>query len=131
MASCQVIGADAENRVYHGLPTFPSSLKGRTVIVTGANGISGQYMLRVLLKSPERWTKIYALSRRPPIGISSPRVEHISVDLLGGVEKIESELLRRNVTADYIFFFAYIEVAGEEGELWGGQKQMVQANGVY
>ncbi len=117
--------------IYHGLPTFPASLKDQTAIVTGANGISGQYMLRVLLNSPSRWKKIYALSRTPPTGIKSSRVEHIAVDLLSGVDKIEEELIKRNVRANYVFFFAYKEVSGKGGELWAGQEQMVQENGMY
>jgi len=44
--------------IYHGLPVFPSKHKGLTAIVTGANGISGWYMVKVLAQSPERWTKI-------------------------------------------------------------------------
>ena len=31
--------------IYHGLPTFPEDLNGLTAIVTGANGISGDYMV--------------------------------------------------------------------------------------
>lgn len=49
--------------IYHGLPTFEE--EGLTAIVTGANGISGTYMLKVLGQHPQRWKKIYALSRRP------------------------------------------------------------------
>lgn len=52
--------------IYHGLPVHDPSIKGLTAIITGANGISGHYMLRVLAQSPERWAKIYCLSRRPP-----------------------------------------------------------------
>jgi N-acetyl-gamma-glutamylphosphate reductase len=52
--------------IYHGLPVYDDSLKGLTAIITGANGISGYYMLRVLAQHPERWSKIYCLSRRPP-----------------------------------------------------------------
>ena len=32
--------------IYHGLPVFPDSIRGLTAIITGANGISGHYMLR-------------------------------------------------------------------------------------
>lgn len=31
--------------IYHGLPTYADSLNGLTVIVTGANGISGDHMV--------------------------------------------------------------------------------------
>jgi nucleoside-diphosphate-sugar epimerase len=116
--------------VYHGLPKFPTDSAPSTAIVTGANGISGQYMLRVLLEAPERWKKIYALSRTPPTGIDCPRIQHVAVDLLGGVEKIRSELEKHDVKADYVFFFAYKEVSGEkDGELWSGQQEMANLNG--
>lgn len=32
--------------IYHGLPVYPESLQGLTAIVTGANGISGNHMVR-------------------------------------------------------------------------------------
>ncbi|RBQ69411.1 hypothetical protein FVER14953_20946 [Fusarium verticillioides] len=44
---------------YVGLPSFEQ--KDLTALVTGANGISGQHMLRVLAKNPDCWPKIYAL----------------------------------------------------------------------
>lgn len=97
-------------------------------MVVGANGISGQYMLRVLSKHPERWSKIYSLSRRPPQGVEGPQIKHISIDLLGGVEKIRSKLESEGASADYIFFFAYKESAGEDGKIWGNQQQMVIDN---
>ena len=52
--------------IFHGLPVFPEHLEGLTAIVTGANSISRYYMLRVLAQAPERWSKIYCLSRKPP-----------------------------------------------------------------
>ena len=30
------------------------------------SGISGYHMVKVLASAPERWSKIYSLSRRPP-----------------------------------------------------------------
>lgn len=69
--------------IYHGLPTFPDhDGKKLRAIVTGANGISGSAMVKVLSEAPERWEKIYALSRRPPTGKLPPHVEHIAVDFL-------------------------------------------------
>ncbi|KAK3063036.1 hypothetical protein LTS18_002872, partial [Coniosporium uncinatum] len=76
--------------IYHGLPVFPPELKGLKAIITGANGISGQHMLRVLAQAPERWSKIYCLSRRPPAipdGLPS-NVEHIPLDFLQEPEEI-------------------------------------------
>jgi hypothetical protein len=89
------------NGIYHGLPTYPESpdLSGLTAIITGANGISGYHMLKVLAAAPERWKKIYCLSRRPPpdyffaeLGEGANRVEHISVDFLSEPEEIAKEL---------------------------------------
>ena len=69
--------------IFHGLPTFPNHEgKELRVIVTGANGISGSAMVKVLSEAPERWDKIYALSRRPPTGKLPSNVEHIAVDFL-------------------------------------------------
>jgi len=77
--------------IFHGLPTFPSSpeFTGLTAIITGANGISGYHMLKVLAAAPERWSKIYCLSRRSPpdyffedLGDGAARVEHICADFL-------------------------------------------------
>jgi aspartate-semialdehyde dehydrogenase len=116
--------------VYNGLPTYPESTKGLTAIVAGANGISGQYMLKVLTQSPERWTKIYALSRRPPTGVDAPQIEHLALDFLSGVESIAAKVKEKNIRADYIFFFAYKEASDESGELWAGQDQMVKENGI-
>ncbi|KAF2092511.1 NAD dependent epimerase/dehydratase family protein-like protein [Rhizodiscina lignyota] len=113
---------------YCGLPDYPG-IHGQTAIVVGANGISGQYMLRLLSKHPQRWTKIFALSRRPPHGFDAPHIQHVSIDLLGGVDSIQRTLDAVNVSADYVFFFAYKESSGAEGELWGGQDQMVIDNG--
>ena len=74
--------------IYHGLPTYPEKpdYQDLTAIVTGANGkypdtqlrwsletkliqstgISGYHMVKALAEAPERWSKIYCLSRRPP-----------------------------------------------------------------
>lgn len=77
--------------IYHALPTYPKSdgHHGLTAIVTGANGISGYHMVKVLAAAPERWAKIYCLSRRPPpdyffrdLGEGAARVEHVEVDFL-------------------------------------------------
>lgn len=77
--------------IFQGLPTFPQTpeLTGLTAIITGANGISGYHMLKVLAAAPERWEKIYCLSRRPPpdyffldLGDGASRVEHVCADFL-------------------------------------------------
>lgn len=85
----------------HGLPVYPDSseLKGLTAIVTGANGISGYHMVKVLAASPERWSKVYCLSRRPPpdyffreLGDGAARVEHVEVDFLSKPAEIGKSL---------------------------------------
>lgn len=77
-----------------------------TAIVTGANGMGGHHMLQVLLSTPDRWTKIYCLSRKPPSnsldettdGIDS-RVEHVVVDFLSSADKVASVLRDRQIKA--------------------------------
>lgn len=117
--------------IYHGLPTFPSNLKGLTAIITGANGISGNYMLRVLAQAPERWSKIYCLSRRPPaIPDGLPKnAEHIALDFLKKPEEIANVLKEHGVKADYVFFFSYIQVQPKEGGgLWSDAEEMCKVN---
>ena len=78
------------NDIYHGLPTFDE--QGLTAIVTGANGVSGSYMLKVLSAHPQRWKKIYALSRRPPFGDLPSNVEHVPLDFLKSPDQISATL---------------------------------------
>ena len=77
---------------FHGLPVFPKRLKGLVAITTGANGISGYYMLRVLAQAPDRWSKIYCLSRRPPaIPEGLPKnAEHIALNFMKKLEIAEA-----------------------------------------
>jgi hypothetical protein len=117
--------------IFHGLPVYPLSIKGLTAIITGANGISGNYMLRVLAEAPERWTKIYCLSRRPPAihnGLPA-HAEHIALDFLKGPEEIAKVLKDRGVTADYVFFYSYVQVKPKEGGgLWSDAEEMCNVN---
>ncbi|KAI4624546.1 hypothetical protein J4E83_004221 [Alternaria metachromatica] len=117
--------------IFHGLPVYPSSLKGLTAIITGANGISGNYMLRVLAQDPERWTKIYCLSRRPPaIPDGLPKnAEHIPLDFLQDSEDIAKVLKDKGVKADYVFFYSYVQVKPKEGGgLWSDAEEMCKVN---
>lgn len=115
--------------IYHGLPVFPDDVEGLTAIVTGSNGISGHYQLKVLCESPRRWKKIYALSRRPPHGTWPDYVEHVSMDLLQPPEKVAAQLAERGVHADHIFFFAYIQPTPKEGEgIWSAADELVRVN---
>jgi hypothetical protein len=112
--------------IYHGLPTHDNS--SYTAIITGANGISGYYMLRVLSQSPQRWSKIYCLSRRPPLvpgGLPS-NAEHIACDFLQKPEEIAGVLKEKGVRkVDYVFFFSYIQVPPKEGGgLWSDAEEV-------
>ncbi|KAJ9650312.1 hypothetical protein H2198_010378 [Neophaeococcomyces mojaviensis] len=119
--------------IYHGLPVYDSSVKGLTAIITGANGISGHYMLRVLSQSPERWTKIYCLSRRPPYiaGGLPDNAEHITCDFLKSPDEI-GEVLKGNLKGGenvHVFFFAYLQPPPKEGKgLWSDAHEMVRVN---
>lgn len=118
--------------IYHGLPVFSPEIKGLTAIITGANGISGNYMLRVLAQAPERWTKIYCLSRRPPaIPDGLPKnAEHIALDFLKKPEEIAKVLQEKGVKADYVFFYSYVQVKPKEGGgLWSDAEEMCRVNG--
>ncbi|KAK5137858.1 hypothetical protein LTR08_006627 [Meristemomyces frigidus] len=116
--------------IYHGLPVYPPRLTGLTAIITGANGISGHYMLRVLSQDPQRWKKIVCLSRRPPLipeGLPE-NVEHIPVDFLKEPEEIANVLKKRSVTADHVFFFSYIQPPPGKTGLWANAEELVRVN---
>lgn len=121
--------------IYRNLPVFDPSIKGLTAIVTGANGISGFHTMRVLLQSPERWSKVYALSRRPPPKemmallpeSQRARVEHIAVDFLNEPSTIAEALAK--ITADYIFFYSYLQPKPKEGApVWSNANELVKVN---
>ena len=117
--------------IYHGLPVYGPETDGLTAIITGANGISGYYMYRVLAQDPKRWKKIYCLSRRPPLipGGLPDHVEHIPLDFLKQPKEIASVLKERNVTADHVFFFSYIQVEPEPGKgIWSKADELAQVN---
>lgn len=119
--------------IYHGLPVYPDDVQGLTAIITGANGISGYHMLRVLGASPQRWSKIYCLSRRPPYipGGLPANAEHVALDFLKPPEEIAAALKERGVTrADYVFFFAYVQPPPKEagGALWSDAAEMDRVN---
>lgn len=85
--------------ICHGLPTFPPETKGLIAIVTGANGISGYHMVKVLSAAPSKWSKIYCLSRSAPphyfykgLGERATRVKHIAVNFLDNPASIAETL---------------------------------------
>lgn len=92
------------NGSLRGLPVYPESpdLTGLTAVVTGANGITGSAMVRVLAEAPRRWKKIYCLSRRPPSEYTlkslgeetASRIEHISCDFLSEPQELAATLKR-------------------------------------
>lgn len=89
-------------------------------------------MLRVLAEAPERWTKIYCLSRRPPAipdGLPA-QAEHIALDFLEEPEAIAQVLKRQGVKADYVFFYSYVQAKPKEGGgLWSDAEEMCKVNG--
>ncbi len=88
--------------IYHGLPVYDNSTKGKTAILAGANGISGTHMLRALARHPEIWASVHALSRRPPMANLpsnfSEHVQHHVIDLLTSPEQVGRELMEGGIT---------------------------------
>lgn len=103
--------------IFHGLPVYDkSSSSPKVAIITGANGISGFHTLRVLAAAPERWSKIYALSRRPPgakmmdlLGEGKSRVEHVACDFLSSPQEIADAIKGKVEKADVVFFYSYLQ----------------------
>jgi nucleoside-diphosphate-sugar epimerase len=125
------------NGIYHNLPQFDPSLQGLTAIITGANGISGFGTLRALLDSPQRWSKIYTISRSPlPAEMASlldpnvlSKVEFVSCDFLSGTSSIVSALKGAKVDADYIFYYTYMQPKPEPGaQAWSNVDELVTVN---
>lgn len=87
-----------QSGIYRNLPQFDPSIKDLKALVTGANGISGFHTIRALLDSPQRWAKIYAMSRRPPpesmmnllTAEQRKKVIHIASDFLKSPGEISS-----------------------------------------
>ena len=83
--------------IFHGLPTFPQyEGKKLRAIVTGANGISGTAMVKVLSEAPGRWEKVYSLSRRPPSNTGAANVVPIAVDFLSSTPAEIAQILKDN-----------------------------------
>lgn len=85
--------------IFHGLPVLPDELRGQRAMVVGASGQSGQPMIDALDSNPQRWEKVYALSRRSPTTNKTSNVEHVPVDLLWSPERISATLLKHQVQA--------------------------------
>lgn len=131
-------GLPLQNRgIFRNLPTFDPSITGKTAIVTGANGISGFHTLRALLESSQRWTKVWAASRRPPPPemmdllpqSARSRVEHVACDFLSEPEDIAQQLREKGVTADAIFYYSYAQPKPKEGApVWSNAEELTEMN---
>ncbi|KIX94629.1 uncharacterized protein Z520_09675 [Fonsecaea multimorphosa CBS 102226] len=135
MSSMKYVSRDSG--IYHSLPQFDPKLTGLSALIAGANGISGFNTLRALLDSPQRWAKVFTLSRRPlptemmdliPAELRN-RIQHISCDLLAEPEDIAQVLKSAEVQVDYIFFYAYLQPRPPPGEpAWSNQQELLEVN---
>ncbi|KAK4168164.1 Iridoid synthase [Cladorrhinum sp. PSN259] len=130
--------------IIHGLPVYSDAnpkLKGLTALVTGATGVSGYQMVKVLASSPQRWAKIYCLSSRPPpanffsdLGEdAAKRVEHIAVDFLSEPSQIAHQLLTeaKIKKVDHIFYFSYCQPPPKSDsvlDLWANPDELSSIN---
>lgn len=117
--------------ILHALPTFPEhDNKKYSIIVTGANGISGSAMLKVLAENPGRWDKIYALSRHPPKYEDNPHIIPLAVDFLDSTPKEIAKVFKdKGVSADYIYFASYVQAPPLPGQgLWTDIDAMTKLN---
>lgn len=123
--------------IFKSLPTFSPDIKGLTAIITGANGISGFHTMRALLESPQRWAKVYAISRRPPPpdmmallpAEHRSRVEHVASDFLSKPEEIAKALKDKISTVDAVFFYSYLQPKPEPGQgAWSNAQELVDVN---
>ena len=119
--------------ILSGLPTFPAhDGKKYTAIVTGSNGISGSEIVSALAASPERWSTIYSMSRKPPKS-DNPRVKPIAADFLSSTpEELAALFKKEGVKADYVFFTSYLQPAAPEGTgLWSNTDDLDKVNGNF
>ncbi|KAF2165048.1 hypothetical protein M409DRAFT_24434 [Zasmidium cellare ATCC 36951] len=133
-----------ENKsIFHGLPTYSAedpSNQNLTALITGANGISGYHMVKVLSAAPaSRWKKICCLSRSPPQdyfweGLDRERVEFLAgVDFLhdAGGEGVRGVLVEGGVErVDCVFFFSYVQPKqkGGVGGMWKEADELAEVN---
>ncbi|KAK5044550.1 hypothetical protein LTR84_010674 [Exophiala bonariae] len=127
-----------QNGIYHNLPQFDPKIKDLTAIVTGANGISGFHTCRALLESPDRWEKIYAMSRRPPPDAMMAlltreqrrKIEHVSIDFLQNPKEVAEAMKNAGVErVDYVFFYSYLQPRPPPGSpAWSNDEELVEVN---
>ncbi|OCK82028.1 hypothetical protein K432DRAFT_433754 [Lepidopterella palustris CBS 459.81] len=115
---------------FHGLPSFPDhDGKKYSVIVTGANGITGAHIIRTLSESPSRWETIYGLSRKSPETTVSPNVKSLAIDFLKSPEEIAEKLKTNAIKADYVFFASYVQPPPKAGQgLWSDVEETERLN---
>ncbi|KAK5997672.1 hypothetical protein PT974_00027 [Cladobotryum mycophilum] len=106
-----------------------------TALVTGATGVSGYHMVKVLAAS-QRWAKIFCSSSRPPpdnffadLGDAAQRVEHVQMDFLKQPSEI-ADVLKKIQKVDYIFYFSYMQPApkGNVLDLWANGDELHRVN---
>src|SRR5690242_17991228 len=114
-----------QSGIYRNLPSFDPSVKDLKALVVGATGISGFHTIRALLDTPDRWTKVYAVSRSPLSDKllsllpqeQRARIQHVSVDMTSSAEDIAQALRKANVKADYVFYYAYLSPKSGESAM--------------
>ncbi|OQU95197.1 hypothetical protein CLAIMM_01440 [Cladophialophora immunda] len=81
----------------------------KVAFVTGANGVTGQYLVAQLAREPQ-WTRVIATSRRPPYSLpQSTRVTFHRHDLNQDVDAITEALEEMDATRiTHFFHMAYI-----------------------
>lgn len=88
--------------IYRGLPVYDTSYHGKTAILAGANGISGSHMLKAMSRHPKIWSRVHALSRRPPQAELSPsfakNVSYHTIDLLSTPDQVGKDLRDAGIT---------------------------------
>lgn len=85
--------------------SHPQSASNKVALVTGANGITGAYLVAQMSKEPY-WSRIIATSRRPPHGLpkGDSRIEFAQADLSGDSASIASQLKKASATGVTHFF---------------------------
>lgn len=93
--------------------------------------------MRALLDTPDRWSKIYALSRSPPsddlLSLLSEqqrsRIQHVSIDLSSSGKQIAQSFKSAGVQADYVFYYAYLNPkSGKSAMDPSSADELIEAN---
>ena len=90
-----------------GMSSAPA--QDKVALVTGANGVTGAYVVAQLACEPH-WSRIIATSRRPPYRIpKDPRVEFAQCDLAADADTISHSLKVAGATGiTHFFHMAYV-----------------------